>query len=209
MTGSRFRFFRCDQNEFDVYHIGMGPSVTRPDMNEYFMGIAMAVRKRANCLGNRVGAVIVVGRRIVSTGYNGTPENMPNCMDGGCHRCANRGEFPSGTGYDLCICVHAEQNAILSAARFGIAVEGSTLYSTMRPCFGCTKEMLQAKVNSVYYIHDWTHPDRDKRSEYERLQGCFPGGIRQLKVIDPDQDWAISSKQAQTLGREETGHTVL
>lgn len=184
-------------------------SVARPDMNEYFMGIAMAVRKRANCLGNRVGAVIVVGRRIVSTGYNGTPENMPNCMDGGCHRCANRDKFPSGTGYDLCICVHAEQNAILSAARFGIAVEGSTVYSTMRPCFGCTKEMLQAKVHAVYYIHDWIHPDQDKRSEYERLQSCFSGGIRQLKISDPDQDWAISAKQATTLGREETGHTVL
>ena len=103
------------------------------------MGIAMAVRRRANCQGNRVGAVIVVDKHIVSTGYNGTPHGMPNCLDGGCHRCACRDEYPSGTGYDMCICVHAEQNAILAAARFGIAVDGATLYSTMRPCFGCTK----------------------------------------------------------------------
>src|SRR5713101_7132055 len=96
----------------------------RPDQHEYFMGIAMAVRKRANCLGSRIGAVIVVKGRIVSTGYNGTPENMPNCLDGGCYRCANRDKFQSGTGYDLCICVHAEQNAIISSARFGIAIEG-------------------------------------------------------------------------------------
>jgi dCMP deaminase len=174
-------------------------------MHEYFMGIAIAVRKRANCLGNRVGAVIVVGRRIVSTGYNGTPENMPNCLDGGCHRCKHRADYPSGTGYDLCICVHAEQNALLSAARFGIAVEGSTIYSTMRPCFGCTKEMLQAKISSVFYIHDWAHPETDKRSEYERLQACFPGGIRQLKLEDQDAAWAVSSKK-QTF--DETGHTV-
>src|SRR5580698_7264888 len=84
-----------------------------PEPNEYFMGIAMAVRKRANCLGTSVGAVIVTKGRIISTGYNGTPENMPNCLDGGCHRCSNRDKkFQSGTAYDLCICVHAEQNAL-------------------------------------------------------------------------------------------------
>lgn len=120
--------------------------VDRPERVEYFMGIAVAVRRRANCMGNRVGAVLVLNRRIVATGYNGTPENMDNCLDGGCHRCANRDKYPTGTGYDLCICVHAEQNALLAAARFGIAVEGAVLYSTMRPCFGCTKEMLQAKI---------------------------------------------------------------
>ena len=140
-------------------------TVSRPDMHRYFMGIALAVRERADCTGNRVGAVIVVDRRIVSTGYNGTPENMPNCSEGGCHRCANRDQYPSGTGYDLCICVHAEQNALLAAARFGIAVEGSSVYSTMRPCFGCTKEMLQAGVKEVYYLHDWTHPEGHKQAE--------------------------------------------
>lgn len=66
----------------------------RPDPHEYFMGIAMAVRRRADCIGNRVGSVIVLNRRIISTGYNGTPENMDNCSDGGCHRCANRDKYP-------------------------------------------------------------------------------------------------------------------
>jgi dCMP deaminase len=163
----------------------------RPDQHEYFMGIAMAVRKRANCLGSRIGAIIVVKGRIVSTGYNGTPENMPNCLDGGCHRCASRDKYKPGAGYDLCICVHAEQNAIIAAARFGIAIDGSTVYSTMRPCFGCTKEMLQAKVASVYYLHDWSHPDPAHKAEYERLQAAFPGGIRRLDMPDPDAAWAI------------------
>src|SRR5512142_3260742 len=101
---------------------------SRPDRHHYFMGIALAVRQRADCTGQKVGAVIVVDRRIVSTGYNGTPSGMQNCSDGGCHRCANRDKkYASGTAYDLCICVHAEQNAILSAARFGIGVQGATL----------------------------------------------------------------------------------
>jgi len=167
-----------------------------PQPHEYFMRIAMAVRLRANCLGSSIGAVIVQKGRIISSGYNGTPENMPNCLDGGCYRCANRDKFPSGTGYDLCICVHAEQNAILSAARFGISVEGSTFYTTMRPCFGCTKEMLQAKVSAVYYLHDWSHPDPKHKAEYERIQTAFSatGGIRQLEMEDPDAVWAVPKR---------------
>jgi dCMP deaminase len=170
----------------------------RPDMNEYLMGIAIAVRTRANCLGSRIGAVVALNGRVVSTGYNGTPENMPNCLDGGCHRCANRDQYPSGSGYDLCICVHAEQNAILSAARFGIAIEGSTVYTTMRPCFSCTKEMLQARVRAVYYLHDWSHPNPAHKAEYERLQARFDGGIRRLDMPDPDAEWARRKRSVQT-----------
>ncbi len=174
--------------------MGTANVVVRPEPNEYFMGIAMAVRKRANCMGNRIGAAIVLHGRIISTGYNGTPENLPNCEEGGCHRCANRDKYPSGTAYDLCICVHAEQNAILSAARFGIAIEGSTVYTTMRPCFGCTKEMLQAKISSVYFLHDWAHPDPKHKAEYERIQTGFPKGIRRLEMEDPDIGWAVSKR---------------
>lgn len=171
------------------------------------MGIALAVRERADCTGNRVGAVIVQDRRIVSTGYNGTPENMPNCSEGGCHRCANRDQYASGSGYDLCICVHAEQNALLAAARFGIAVQGSTMYTTMRPCFGCTKELLQAGVREVFYLHDWAHPDSTKQAEYERLQARFAGGIRQLEMEDPRAEWAITNLRGpQSGGADETGH---
>lgn len=177
---------------------------TIPTMNEvrvqpddYFMGIALAVRRRANCLGNRVGAIVVLEGRIISTGYNGTPEGLPNCLDGGCHRCAKRTEYPAGSGYDLCICVHAEQNALLAAARFGIGVQGATLYSTMRPCFGCTKELLQAKIAKVCYIHDWAHPDSARRTEYERLQAHFPGGVMAVSVVDPAADWAVSSRRTQ------------
>jgi dCMP deaminase len=76
----------------------------RPNRDHYFMGIAIAVRERADCKGQKVGAVIVTADRIISTGYNGTPEKMPNCSDGGCVRCENRGKlYQSGTAYDLCI----------------------------------------------------------------------------------------------------------
>ncbi|GIW73397.1 MAG: hypothetical protein KatS3mg102_2939 [Planctomycetota bacterium] len=159
--------------------------IERPDRHQYYMGIALAVRRRANCLGSRVGAVLVRGDRVMTTGYNGTPAGMPNCDEGGCERCARPERFGSGRGYDVCICVHAEQNALLSAARFGIALEGAALYTTMRPCFGCAKELLQAQVREVYYLHDWRHPDPELRPEYERLQSYF-AVCQQVALEDPE-----------------------
>ena len=162
----------------------------RVSWDEYFMNIAMAVRERANCLGSRVGAVLILGFRVISTGYNGTPSGMTNCDDGGCERCSNRSQYESGTAYDICICVHAEQNALLSAARFGTAVEGADLFTTTRPCFGCTKELLQAQIDAVYYLHEWSHPDERFAKEYERLQKRFPGGVHRVEMHDPREDWA-------------------
>lgn len=174
-----------------------GEGYRRPEWDEYCMRIAMAVRARANCTGNRVGAILVKDRRIISTGYNGTPFNMPNCLDGGCNRCADRGRYESGKDYDLCICVHAEQNALLAAARFGIASEDAVLYSTMRPCFGCTKELLQAGIITVYYLHEWRYPDPDKQREYEHLQSHIPSGLIRVDISDPDARWAVSSLRGE------------
>lgn len=169
----------------------------RPDRNEYYMRIAMAVRSRADCIGNRVGAVLILDDRIISTGYNGTPAQMRNCTEGGCQRCLNRDKYSSGTGYDLCICVHAEQNAILSAARFGIATEGAVVFSTMRPCFGCTKELLQARVESVRYLHEWAYPDADMQESYLGLQSQFSGGVGQISIEDEEASWAVSRMRPQ------------
>jgi dCMP deaminase len=176
--------------------------------DEYYMNIARAVRKRANCLGSRIGAIIVVGNRIVSTGYNGTPQNTTNCLEGGCIRCANRESFQAGEGYDLCICVHAEQNALLSAARFGIAVQGGTMYSTMRPCFGCTKELLQAHIHKVYYLHEWFYPKLDVQGEYQKLQARFPQGIEKVNIDDPEAEWAVSSLRKPSQPVDDTGHVI-
>ena len=158
--------------------------------DEYYMGIAIAVRRKANCFGRRVGAILVRGDRIISTGYNGTPEGMRNCLDGGCIRCRERETYKASVGYDVCICVHAEQNALITAARFGNAVENATVYSTLRPCFDCTKASLQAKVKAVYYLHNWEHPITELREQYEMLQKEFSDGVHQIVVADPDADWA-------------------
>ena len=169
-----------------------------PDTDTYYMGIALAVREKANCTGNRIGAVAVLQNRVISTGYNGVPEGMKNCLEGGCLRCRNpKGQFPSGTGYDLCICVHAEQNALLSGARFGIAIEGATIYSTMQPCFCCGKELLQAKVKRIVYLHPWTPSDADpqmdsnKKAEHDKLLARLD--TKQLSMKDPRAEWAVTT----------------
>jgi dCMP deaminase len=166
----------------------------RPERPEYFMNIALAVRERADCVGQKVGAIIVLDHRIMATGYNGTPAGMRNCSEGGCVRCANRDKkYVSGTGYDLCICVHAEQNAILAAARFGISIQGATIYTTVQPCFGCLKEMLQAGIEEVLFLHPWRSAkdaDPDQQAQYEILASRLPKGIRQLEIHDPRADWA-------------------
>jgi len=185
----------------------------RESRHKYFMNIALGVRLRANCKGNRVGAVIVLNNRIISTGYNGTPENMPNCLDGGCYRCANRDKmYKSGEAYDLCICVHAEQNAILAAARFGIAIDGSTMYTTLRPCFGCAKEMLQARVHTVYFLHEWSPNIREdalktveQNATYEKLMVRFPGGVHKVNIADQDFDWAVSKKAPASISFDQHG----
>lgn len=82
------------------------------EFDEYYMNIAIAVRKKANCKGRRVGAIIVKENRVISTGYNGTPEDFQNCLDGGCVRCSKRGDY-GRQHYDICICVHAEKTRLL------------------------------------------------------------------------------------------------
>jgi dCMP deaminase len=166
------------------------PTLPKPSFDEYYMSLALAVRRRANCTGTRVGAILVKENRVRAPGYNGVPENMTNCDEGGCERCANRDLYKSGEGYDLCICVHAEQNALMVAARFGISVDGAIIYSTVRPCFGCTKELLQAGVVGVRYLYDWK-PRPGSESAYRLLQARFSGGIKRLDVADPDRAWAM------------------
>ena len=155
------------------------------DKDDYYLRIAETVALRGNCVGRQVGAVIVRGDRIVATGCNGTAAGLTNCRDGGCKRCSRRAEFPTGTAYDLCICVHAEANAIAMAARYGIAIDGATLYTTDQPCFGCAKELLQAGVVKVFYAKPWT-PDERVAADYEILQGELAAERHEVSPLPSD-----------------------
>lgn len=122
---------------------------SRPGWDKYFMDIALVAASRSNCSRRHVAAVLVRDRRIISTGYNGTPRGVRNCSDGGCPRCNS--DTPSGHGLGDCICSHAEENSIVQAAYHGIAVKGSTLYTTFSPCLTCAKMIINAGIVEVVY----------------------------------------------------------
>ena len=126
----------------------------RPSWDEYFMEIAFVVAKRSNCSRRKVAAVVAKDHHILSTGYNGTPRGVKNCFDGGCPRCA--GKTPSGKGLDECLCVHAEQNAICQASRYGVDISDSTIYITLSPCLTCAKLIINAGIKEVVYAGDYT-----------------------------------------------------
>lgn len=129
----------------------------RPTFHEIFMEIAYAWSKRATCLRRKVGAVIAKDKQQLTAGYNGAPKGVPHCAEiGGCLR--QKLGIPSGQRHEICRGTHAEQNAITQAAKFGIPIEGSTLYCNCFPCVICTKMLLNAGITTVVYDSDYDDP---------------------------------------------------
>jgi dCMP deaminase len=130
----------------------------RPDWDEYFIGIARAVSARATCLRRKYGAVITKDNIIVSTGYNGAPAGMKDCLEVG--KCTRRElQIPHGERYELCHSVHAEANAIIRASVDEL--RGSTMYISgvdekgsecnSEPCMMCKRMILNSRIDRVVY----------------------------------------------------------
>ena len=125
----------------------------RPSWDEYFMSIAELVSGRSTCLRRSTGAVLVKEKRILATGYNGVPKGLAHCEDVGCLR--EQRQIPSGTRHELCRGIHAEQNAVIQAAKHGIAMDGATAYCTHQPCVLCAKILLNAGVVDIVYRDEY------------------------------------------------------
>ncbi|HUS45174.1 MAG TPA: cytidine/deoxycytidylate deaminase family protein [Phycisphaerae bacterium] len=147
--------------------------MSRPSWDEYFMAVAEEVARRSTCLRRQVGAILVVDRRILATGYNGAPSGVPHCEETGCLR--EQMAVPSGERHELCRGLHAEQNAIIQAAKYGARIAGATLYTTHRPCSLCAKMTINAGVKRIVCREDY--PD-DLGKELLRA-----GGVR-LEVFE-------------------------
>lgn len=160
-------------------------AILRPDWDEYFFRLADVAASRSSCLRRQVGAVIVRGYHVVSTGYNGTPFGFQNCDKGGCPRCA--GTEPSGTGYESCLCVHAEQNAIASAARYGSGTEYGRMYLTaIEPCLSCLKSIVQAQIIDIFVGVDTIHEPLWLDDMYRTVLSCAKCNlhiVRRKRVI--------------------------
>ena len=126
---------------------------TRPSWDEYFMDITRRVATRSTCLRRAVGAILVHDKRIIASGYNGGPSGLANCLDIGCLR--EKLGIPSGQQHELCRGIHAEQNAIIQAARYGVSIEGSVLYCTTQPCTQCTKMLINAGITEIVYAEGY------------------------------------------------------
>jgi len=132
---------------------------SRPNWDEYFLEIAKIVSKRSTCLRRKVGALIVKDRRILATGYNGTPSGIKHCAQRGCLR--EKLNIPSGERHELCNGLHAEQNVLLQAALYGISLRGSALYVTNQPCIICVKMLINAGIREV--VIAGSYPDKMAR----------------------------------------------
>ena len=117
---------------------------TRPDIDEYFLKIASVVAERATCQRHHIGAVAARDKHILSTGYNGAPSGLHDCLELGCLRDALK--IPSGTRHEICRGIHAEQNVIIQASLHGVSIQGATIYCTHTPCILCAKMLVNAKI---------------------------------------------------------------
>jgi dCMP deaminase len=142
---------------------------SRPSWDEYFVSISLLTKNRSNCIKRKVGCLVVKDNRILSLGYNGTPINTKNCYEGGCKRCMdqfnnkeNKNGNSSGKALDLCMCLHAEENALLFVNKTDL--KDSTMYVTLIPCISCVKKILQCKIKRVVYIEDYS-PEIDSLSK--------------------------------------------
>jgi dCMP deaminase len=127
--------------------------IDRPDNDTYFMSMAELVATRSTCLRRHVGAVIVKEKRVLTTGYNGAPRGLRHCEEVGCVRQQNHIE--SGTRHELCRGVHAEQNAVIQGAYFGVSIKGASVYTTNFPCVLCAKIMLNAGIEEIVYLDNY------------------------------------------------------
>ena len=117
-----------------------------------FMDMAKLVATWASCYQpeRKIGCVIVRNKRALTTGYNGAPAGIKTCVERG--ECMRRKlGIPSGTRAEMCYAIHAEQNAIIQAAKMGVSIEGATLYCTHQPCVICAKMIVNAGISRVVY----------------------------------------------------------
>lgn len=133
----------------------------RPELNDYFMTLAKVVSTRSTCNIRKIGCVIVKDKKILATGYNGSAPNADHCSDKGPKFCYKKERGKNESIYSFCVSSHAESNAVSHAAKEGILLKNSTIYSTLSPCLNCMKSLLIAGVSEVYYELRYFSGDSD------------------------------------------------
>jgi dCMP deaminase len=143
----------------------------QPSDHKAFMSKANDVARRSNCIRRAVGAVIVQQGLVVAVGWNGVADCHKDCREAGCPRCINGGD--TGSGYESCICIHAEQSAIADAASRGVCTKDSIMYVNLRPCLQCLTIAIASGVREIFYAgEDWCYSE-DVEQIYRTLSEQF------------------------------------
>lgn len=163
------------------------PSRLRPTWDTYFMTLASLAARRSNCMRRQVGCVLVREKRVISTGYNGTPRYVTNCNEGGCPRCNAAG--PGGGGnLSTCLCIHAEENALLEAGRERVG-GGAVLYCNTCPCLTCTIKIVQVGITEVVYSQSY-YMDAEAAKVFQEA------GVR-LRQFSPPKEGLVSLNSSE------------
>jgi len=159
----------------------------RPPWHEYFMLLAKIVALRSGCNSRPTGAIIVKDKRILATGYNGPMPGAWHCTDHGSNYCFRREKgIPDIDKYNFCRASHAEANAIAQAAKFGISLEGASIYCTLAPCYVCLKLIASAGIKEIYYEYDYESRDFERDKFWK--SAIEEAGIRVFKQIKVSQE---------------------
>ncbi|MDO8507505.1 MAG: cytidine/deoxycytidylate deaminase family protein [bacterium] len=154
----------------------------RPSWDEYFIGLMEKVAERATCDRGKSGALIVKDNRILSTGYVGSPPGLPHCDEAG--HLMKKMVDEDGTVREHCVrTIHAEQNAIVQAAKYGTSIDGSTIYCKMEPCRVCAMLIIGSGINRVVCMRKY-HAAQETRDMFEKA------GIELVVLKDEVQSYS-------------------
>jgi len=190
----------------------------RPSWHEYFMLLAKLVSVRSTCNSRKIGAVITKNNRILATGYNGAVHGAPHCIDRGPDFCLRRSiGAHDAEKYNYCLSSHAEVNALDQAARFGIAVDGASLYCTLEPCNWCFKQLVQAGIREIYYEQPYDSRNKDFDLFWRKIMESHEGiAVFRRVTVSPealamvvDVLQGVSSRRLAATGPEESAELDL
>lgn len=170
-----------------------------PPDHKKLMAAANEVARRSNCVRRSVGAIIVRHGQTISAGWNGVSEHHLNCREAGCPRCIIGGD--TGSGYESCICIHAEQRAIADAARRGVDTDDSVMYVNLRPCLQCLAIAKAAGIRRIYFGENWTYPD-EVEAAYGTLSNEFASFSQIAEKPKSDLPEAVAPADAADCARE-------
>jgi dCMP deaminase len=152
------------------------------------MLLAKMVSVRSTCNSRKIGAVIVRNNRILATGYNGAVHGAPHCTDKGPDFCFRRTVGAhDGEKYNYCVSSHAEVNAVDQAARFGIPLEGASVYCTLEPCNWCFKQLIQAGVKEIYYERPYDSKNKEFDRHWRKTMESHEG-ITRIEMVKVSQE---------------------